>query len=167
MHKFNGKAQKMIKISKMADYATRIMQVLAKTHERLSAAKLSMYSGIPEATVSKLLKKLAKSGLLESVQGVKGGYQLSERADIVTLAQIVIAIDGPLALTSCVITDANCAYSACCDQQGNWQTISELIFGLLDRISLQDMLGQLPKEKVDMLRFVPISELKRTHSVKR
>lgn len=151
----------MIKISKMADYATRIMQSLIVAGERASAAKLSALTRIPEATVSKLLKKLTKANLLSSTQGARGGYQLAKSADQVSLAELVIAVDGPVALTSCASFDDTCVYSQCCDQQENWQTISELIFRLLDRITLSDMAARIPKEKVEVLRFVPINELRK------
>lgn len=139
----------------MADYATRLMHVLAKSEARLSATKVAELSSMPLATVSKILKLLSEAGLLSSTQGAKGGYLLANSPQKISLAKLVVAVDGPVALTSCVANEASCAYSAACDQQENWQTISQIVFNVLDQISLADMLGQVSQEKIDVLNFVP------------
>lgn len=128
----------MIKISKLADYAIRIIHVLL-TDQCVSASKIAEKSGIPEPTVSKILKKLAESRLLVSIQGPKGGYRLAKSVEKISLAELITVMDGTPAMTECCKTAYDCAQDAVCGQQHNWQIVNHLVFSVLDRISLLDM----------------------------
>lgn len=144
----------MIKISKLADYALQIMQVLMTAEHCLSAAKCAEKTKISVSTVSKVLKILTDAGIVISEQGAKGGYQLSRLPQMITLAQLVTAVDGPLALTECSKSTYHCPQDHVCGHQRNWQTISQIIFNVLDQVSLKDMSNTLSAEKVQVLQFV-------------
>ncbi len=129
----------MIKISKLADYAISICHALMSEPASLSAAKIAKKTLIPEPTVSKILKLLTDADLLVSVQGPKGGYQLAKSAEKISLAELITAIDGRPALTECCKTAYDCARDNVCGQQSNWKKINELVFAVLEGVSLQDM----------------------------
>ena len=129
----------MIKISKLADYAIPIIHALMPETESLSAAKIAKKTLIPEPTVSKILKLLTEADLLLSVQGPKGGYQLAKPAEKISLAALITAIDGKPALTECCKTAYDCARDSVCGQQSNWKKINDMVFSVLEGISLQDM----------------------------
>ena len=128
----------MLKISKLADYAIHIMHTLS-VKECLSASKIAEITLIPEPTVSKILKKLSSANLLLSLQGSKGGYQLSKTAEKISLAKLIIAIDGKPAMTECCKAVYDCARESVCSQKNNWRSINHMIFSMLDKISLRDM----------------------------
>lgn len=129
----------MIKISKLADYAISIVHALMPATESLSAAKIAKKALIPEPTVSKILKLLTEANLLISVQGPKGGYQLTKSAEKISVAELVTAIDGELALTQCCKTAYDCARNSVCDQQSNWKKINDMVFSVLEGVSVWDM----------------------------
>lgn len=130
----------MLKISKLADYAISIMHVLMlTTSESFSAAKLAKQTQIPEPTVSKILKLLTEASLLTSAQGPKGGYKLAKPAEMITLAELITAIDGKPAMTACCKTTYDCARDSICSHQNHWRKINEKVFSVLAGISLRDM----------------------------
>jgi Rrf2 family protein len=95
---------------------------------------------LPLPTVSKLLKELLRSGLLVSQRGVNGGYSLSREPQEISLAEIIAALEGPIALTECSTdTIGLCALESCCAIKKNQQIISQVVRGVLDRLTLSDL----------------------------
>jgi Fe-S cluster assembly protein SufB len=129
----------MIKISKLADYAIHIVHALMSEAECASAAKIAKKTMIPAPTVCKILKKLTEGGLLISIQGPKGGYQLAKTAEKITLAELITVMDGKPAMTECCSAGYDCARDRVCGQQSNWQKINNKLFAVLENISLKDM----------------------------
>jgi FeS assembly SUF system regulator len=129
----------MIKISKLADYSIHIVHALMNEHDCASAAKIAKKTLIPEPTVSKILKKLAEAGLLISLQGPKGGYQLSKSAEKISLAELITAMDGKPAMTECCKTAYDCARDGICGQKNNWKKINKKIMAVLEGISVSEM----------------------------
>ena len=94
----------MIKLSRMADYGVILMVQLARAPgDVTTAADLSETTALPGPTVSKLLKQLSRAGLLESHRGTKGGYTMALPAGDISVADIVSALEGPIALTECCL----------------------------------------------------------------
>ena len=94
----------MIKVSKLADYAVVVLAMLAQSDTaQMNASGVSAKTGLPEPTVAKVLKLLAKEEIVRSIRGVNGGYKLSMSPDSVNVAQIIKAIDGPIMLTACAV----------------------------------------------------------------
>lgn len=133
----------MIKISKLADYGVVVMAELAgNTHVRMTAANIAGHTKLPEPTVAKVLKILARHNLVSSLRGPSGGYQLTGSPDNITVRQIIGALDGPVALTACVgETDQSCELAECCGVFGRWDSVNMAVKNALDGITLADMMG--------------------------
>lgn len=136
----------MIKLSKLADYGIVMMTRIASHPAHLhSAAAIAVETQIPQPMASKILKTLAREGLLASSRGVKGGYSLAHPADAISVADIVTALDGPIALTACIVdAPGSCDIERLCPARANWQRINEAIKGALDGITLAEMVASIP-----------------------
>ncbi|MDO9009427.1 MAG: SUF system Fe-S cluster assembly regulator [Thiobacillus sp.] len=130
----------MLRIAKLTDYATVLMVRLAREPARcFSAAQLSDELGLPLPTVSKLLKRLLQAGLLTSRRGAGGGYSLVHAPRAVSVADVVSAIEGPVALTECSLGKGSCSLEKNCATRANWQLISRVVRVALEAVSLADM----------------------------
>jgi FeS assembly SUF system regulator len=130
----------MIKISKLADYATVIMQNLATKHVPTNSVLLSQELSLSRPIVAKLLKKLSQASFLSSKQGQKGGYILCKELKNITLLDIVEAIDGSIALTECVKDSSSCALQAKCSTKKHWLIINTTISNSLKSIKLNQLI---------------------------
>lgn len=108
-------------------------------HENVRA--LAAATGVPEPTVRKVLKTLAHAGIVGSVRGTHGGYALARPAADITVADVVIAVEGPIAVTECAseATAGACDLEGRCNVQGPWQRISAAIRDALEELTLADM----------------------------
>ena len=133
----------MIKISRLADYAVMTLGALANAGDmRMTAARISECTNLPEPTSAKVLKLLAKSGIITSVRGVNGGYILTRKPEDITVAEMVAAVDGPVALTLCAMDDQNdCGYACSCPMQAGWGKVNEAVVKALANVTLHDLLG--------------------------
>ena len=130
----------MLRISKMTDYAIMVMVELhASRGEVISAVALSEQSGLELPTVSKVLKLLVKAGLVASFRGASGGYSMEREATDISVAEIIAAIEGPIAMTECSVEEGLCAQEAICSLRGNWQRISVAIAKAMAGVSLAEM----------------------------
>lgn len=126
----------MIRMSKLTDYAILILAHLARTEGTLTAQDLAERSKVPLPTVSKLCKELSKAGLVISHRGRHGGYGLARPAEAISVAEIVEALEGPIALTECGHPGAQvCGIEATCLARDSWDPVSRAI---------QDALRALP-----------------------
>jgi FeS assembly SUF system regulator len=131
----------MIKISKMSDYAMMMMvRIYQDKQQRYNVVQLSELTGLQKPTVTKLLKLLTKAGLLESFRGKVGGYQACHEAEDISIHDIIVAIDGPIALTQC-LEDKDCQYLQSCSLQMQWQQLNHNIEDILIATSLQSMIN--------------------------
>ena len=130
----------MLRVTKLTDYATLVMTVLAAAPDAvLSANELAERAGIELPTASKELKPLAQAGLVDGFRGANGGYRLARDAREVSLADIVEAMEGPLAMTECSIHEGQCGIEDSCNVRGNWQRVNDVIAKALRDISLHEM----------------------------
>ena len=129
----------MLRISKMTDYAILVMVELAREGEMLSAQALADRINVEVPTASKVLKLLAGGGLVESYRGANGGYRVSRRAEEISVAEVIAAIEGPIAMTECSVEAGLCNQEENCDLRGNWQRISLAVAGALQEVSLAEM----------------------------
>lgn len=105
-----------------------------------NARDLAQDTGVPLPTVSKLLKSMARSGLLEAHRGVKGGYSLSRTPSEIKVTEIINALEGPISITECSGTGgSDCLLEAGCPVRVNWQRINQAVHSALDKITLADM----------------------------
>ena len=136
----------MLRMSKLTDYGTMVLAQLATTRGALaSATQVSHATHIAAPTVSKLLKSLAKAGLVVSERGPTGGYALAREAAQITAAEIIDALEGPVAITACSSTDGRCDLERFCRVGHAWQHINRNIRASLSRITLADLqAGTIP-----------------------
>lgn len=128
----------MLRISKLTDYGTVIMVCLAKMAPALCSARdVALQTHLAVPTVSKLLKRLTASGLLHSIRGAAGGYQLIREASEISIAEIIYALDEQRGLTECSANPGDCALHRVCHIQSNWRSISHAIESALESVSLE------------------------------
>ena len=134
----------MIKISRLADYAVVILETLGRGDSSvMTASSLALQSFLPEPTVAKILKMLAKAEILESSRGAHGGYRLAAVPSEITVASIIAAVDGPIALTACVDDKADsCGFEGSCRVKGRWNMVNLTIRDALEGVTLADMIFQ-------------------------
>jgi FeS assembly SUF system regulator len=130
----------MLRISKMADYAVVILHCLsADTGALLSASEIARQAHLGRHTASKVLKMLQAADLVTSTRGAEGGYSLTQLPAQITLAQIIMALEGPLAFMECAHPTQRCIQNDTCNLKHNWKTINQFIVNTLHSISLADM----------------------------
>ena len=132
----------MFKLNKMTDYAVVMMADMARLPgEVRTAPQLAEATGVPLPTVSKLLKKLTNGGLMQSQRGASGGYSLSRAPEEISVAEIIAAVEGPIALTACVDGSPDqCGVETICAMRGNWDRVNRAVRGALEEVSLADMM---------------------------
>ena len=139
-----------MRLSSMADYAVVTMSAAARHcgGARTSAAELAAETGLPVPTVQKLVSLLSRAGLLRSMRGAGGGLQLARTASAITLADIVEAVEGPIALTSCVESGKHdCALEGSCSVQPHWGIVNAAMRGALAGIPLTQLAAQAPSTR--------------------
>lgn len=130
----------MLRVGKLTDYGTVVMTYLAREPEQMrSANDIAAELGLALPTVSKVLKALVHHGLLASHRGAKGGYTLAVPAEAISVAQIIAAIEGPIALTECSDTEGSCDQETGCSVRGNWQRINRAVREALENVSLAEL----------------------------
>ena len=131
----------MLRISKLTDYGTVLLAHLAANQNTVcSATDVAVATGIAVPTVSKLLKSLARSGLVTSTRGANGGYQLARSPRDISAANIIDALEGPVSITECSASDSHCEHEGVCSVGGAWQRVNVAIRRALDDVSLSDLL---------------------------
>lgn len=133
----------MIRLTNLADYAVLLMTEISSgyaTNQLYSAGGLSDSTTIPVTTVAKILNLLGKADLLVSTRGLKGGFTLSRDPKDISMAQIIEAIDGPIALTNCVSENRkDCNYEDLCHMRPHWTLINIKIKEALSDVSLASL----------------------------
>ena len=130
----------MLRISKLTDYGTVLLAELANQPDSVvSASELAQSTGLALPTVSKLLKSLARQGLVSSTRGASGGYQLARDANSISAADIIDALEGPVSITECSASDSHCDFEDVCSVGNAWQRINVAIRRALDDVSLVDL----------------------------
>lgn len=132
-----------MRLTHLADYAVVIMTAAARRGEatRLSAAELAQETGVPLPTAQKLMGRLAQAGLLDSIRGAGGGFMLARPGAEISLAEIVEAVEGPIAMAQCCGSDeaSDCALDAHCRVKPHMNIVSNAVRGALGAVSLQSL----------------------------
>ncbi len=136
----------MLRLSKLTDYAVVVLARLARDGDAApsgpvqNALSLAGETGIAEPTVAKVLKLLAQAGLVEGVRGPRGGYRLTRPLASMPLSDIIVAINGPIALTACVDGGTGmCEAEGICPVRGRWDPVNDAIRRALSGITLADL----------------------------
>ena len=132
----------MLRISKLTDYATVILaRLAAEPQRRLTAAQLAADTRLTLPTVSKLLKQLHRSGLVQSTRGLHGGYLLARSPVQITAADILSSLEGPVALTECAGNESHCCIERTCLVGRAWRRVNLAIRRSLQEITLLELAG--------------------------
>ena len=131
----------MFRLSKTTDYGIVLMAQLASAppHAPQNARELAQSSDLPVPMVSKILKALAREGLLVSQRGSKGGYHLARLPEELTVSEMIRVLEGPVALTDCAIGPSLCSHETLCAVREPWQVISRVVERALGDITLADL----------------------------
>ncbi|MFO1417709.1 MAG: SUF system Fe-S cluster assembly regulator [Methylotetracoccus sp.] len=135
----------MLRISKLTDYAIVVLSLMARHDDRtFAAAELADRSGIALPTVSKILKMLGKAGVVRSTRGARGGYCLTSSAADISVASVIDALEGPIAITECGVAHDSCQQAGSCHIRGNWNVINRAVRTALEAVTLTDMVTPAP-----------------------
>jgi Rrf2 family protein len=131
----------MLKLTKKADYGLIALRHLAVNCGDVSSSAKAIADcyGIPLPLLAKILQKLTKQGMLQSLSGTNGGYRLAREANQITALEVIRAIDGPIILTSCFTEHGECSHSEKCTVREPLRRVHEGILNLLNTITISDM----------------------------
>ena len=131
----------MIKLSRVTDYGIVLLAHLARRpgNATRNAREVAQETGLPAPTVSKILKSLAREGLLVSHRGTRGGYSLARGADEITVSEMIAALEGPIGLTECTVHPGACTQESSCHVREPWQHINQAVRDTLAGITLADL----------------------------
>lgn len=131
----------MLRITKQTDYGIVLLTHMAAAPERWATApELAIEASLPAPMVAKILKILAREGLLVSHRGAAGGYSLARLPEDISVAQVITALEGPIAVTECTDSEPGlCHQEDSCPVRGNWNRINQAIREALQGISLAEM----------------------------
>ena len=142
-----------MRLSSLADYAVVMMAAAARQCGgtcRLNATLMAEETGLPLPTVQKLVSKLSAAGLLESARGTGGGFRLARPPAAISIADIVEAIEGPIAMTACVDTGKHdCAVEGSCRVKPHWNVVNGAVKGALAGVSLASLTTAVRPEPVE------------------
>lgn len=131
----------MLRISKLADYGCVIVRHISANPDQLaSAAAVAKASYIARPTVMKILKLLVEAGLVKSTRGSQGGYYLAKPLAETSVAELIQAIDGQLALTECNLHQSGCVHESYCNLKSPWKKVNQRVLALLQETRLVDMI---------------------------
>jgi FeS assembly SUF system regulator len=136
----------MVRLDKLTDYGLVLLTCIARSGDSSlrTARDLALESGVPLPTVSRLLQELLKGGLLISQRGIKGGYALAKKPREISIGGVIAALEGPIALTVCSSGVVGlCDLEPSCVIKNNQRVISEAIRGVLERLTLADLMQPL------------------------
>jgi FeS assembly SUF system regulator len=134
----------MLRLNKLTDYAIVLLARMSQKGDGVvTAAELSDSTGLPLPTVSKILKCLGKSVLVEAHRGAAGGYKIGRAPSLITMVDIIEAMDGPIAITDCVEISEHepCQFVSQCSVHGNWDKVNNAIRDALKAVTLADMIA--------------------------
>lgn len=142
----------MLRIARLTDYGLVLVTQMAAHGDRVfSTRELSEATHVPLPTAGKVLKLLAQAGIVEGHRGVAGGYRLARGPDAISIADVVAAIEGPVALTLCSEGAGMCDIESWCPDRSNMQRINEVVLGALRDVKL----AQMVRPRAARVRFGP------------
>jgi Rrf2 family protein len=136
----------MLRLTKKADYSLIALRhfagkrLVSGPDAAASAKEVADHCGIPLPLLSKLLQKLGKSGFLTAAHGTNGGYRLARDPRLISVLEVIRAIDGPIVLANCFTAEASCGHASQCTVKRPLRRIHDGILRLLEGVSIQDML---------------------------
>ena len=146
----------MFKVNKLTDYATVLLIDIAKADGVRPTQRIADRTGIPLPTVAKIMKSLNRAGLVASTRGSSGGYTLGRPAAKITVADVIQAVEGPIALTACADTsDEHCGIESSCPVSGKWNRVNMAVRSALEEVTLADMVAEVDAFGVEKFAVQP------------
>jgi FeS assembly SUF system regulator len=140
----------MIRLSRLSDYGIVLMALLAgragEAGAPHNAREVAAEAHLPLPVVSKILKSLARRGLLVSHRGAKGGYSLARPPEQISAAEMIAALEGPIGLTECSAHPGQCVQESSCHVREPWQRINAAVRRALADVTLADLVPQAPPD---------------------
>lgn len=136
-----------MRLARMTDYAVVVLCQMAQAphNAHFTAATLAERAGLPQPSVSKILKKLAQKGIVTAQRGAAGGYSLARAPAQILAREIIVALEGPLVLATCVEeAEEACEFERSCPIRGHWDPVNQAIHDALGRVTLADMAAPRP-----------------------
>ena len=132
-----------MKLSTKGKYGLYAMFYLAQ-HDGCGPQPLKAVAeiGVSEDYLEQLLGNLRRAGLVHTVRGAQGGYQLAKDPADITVGDIIDATEGPLSISACLHDEGSCHRSGQCRTRRVWEYLSNSINNVLQSITLRDMLEQ-------------------------
>ncbi|MFN4219190.1 MAG: RrF2 family transcriptional regulator [Candidatus Bipolaricaulia bacterium] len=139
-----------MKVTRKSDYGLRALCTLARQYngEPVSIGQLSAEHKIPEPFLEKIMQELREHGLVEATHGRGGGYLLKKRPSLISLREIVRALDGPIALVTCLDPNLQCSIEANCPTSSIWEIINQKLEEYLGSLTLSDVINIQQAERV-------------------
>ncbi len=130
----------MLSIKRETDYAIRCVYYLSgKPDEVIMVDEIAREMCIPKSFLSKILQKLAKSKIVKSYVGVKGGFILAENPGDITLYDVLVSVEGPVAMNRCTVKKKECALSSKCKVHPIWVLLRHDVEQLLKERNFGDI----------------------------
>jgi len=124
----------------MTDYALVILSFLSKeTHQFVQASDIALNTQVNKPTAAKVLKVLAKNGMLTSYRGANGGYKLTKTPQEISVAEVIQILEGPMAIMECTLGKDHCAIYDNCAMNASWHKINHVIIQALETVKLSDL----------------------------
>lgn len=146
----------MLRLSRLSDYAVVVLvrlgqgaarpaSITAGPQRSATTGAIALAIGVPEPTVAKVLKALTGAGIVLSRRGARGGYWLARPMSEISVADVITAIDGPIALTACVDGRGDCEVGHLCAVRGRWDVVNTAVETALRAVSMADLAdGAIP-----------------------
>ncbi len=147
-----------MKITRKSDYGLRAMVELAKRYDHgpIPIAEVASAQRVPDSFTEKIMQELKGAGLIRAVQGRGGGYTLAQAPESISVKAIVEALEGPVALVSCLDPDLECQIEDGCPTSGFWALINERFADVLGQTALADLLkSDAPAPETELEESVP------------
>lgn len=122
-----------------ADYAVRIVDMLAVANRKVDARTISTETKVPLRFALKILRKLVASGLIVSYKGAHGGYMLAREPGQITLRQVIESVEGPYMISRCQQDEYSCSHTTCCRFHQIYDEISSVVRTKLDSYTFDSL----------------------------
>lgn len=130
-----------MKITREADYAIRIVAMLAEEEKQVEAKVIAERNDIPYRFTLKILRKIVQAGIIKSQRGVNGGYVLNKRPSEITFREVIEVIDGEVAINKCFENPSICRQSGICKVRKKLYDVQKSLSDELEEITFEDVLG--------------------------
>jgi Rrf2 family protein len=128
-------------VTRETDYAVRTVLYLAREHDRVaSVTEVAQAMFIPKSFLAKILQRLVRNGIVQSIRGVKGGFRLAKKPNEITLLAIMEAIQGLAGINVCAVDSKKCRLSSTCAVHPVWVDIRKEVETRLKKQTIATLL---------------------------